>query len=261
MPLTAEQTQRLYALERFQRALAEVRQEYLRQLENVLNAEETEAVWFASFVLQYMTESHEKYVSLLQQLSRDDIAQEILVRWCETLTADVENNLQAFIVQVENYFTEEASLNLLKELSHSYILEGRARMSGFVVLLSIAIILAFTLNPIIGLWTLTFVPIFSMSGMYLRRTGMVVYSKESDLSKSILALEATGEDVYSFEDEYSYQPRQVMGVIPPRVELQHTNAATLRNELRNAFFQKPKEDEGKALYQEVQTKFNILQLP
>lgn len=258
MALTTEQLQRSHALLRYSEALKNTRATYLRLLEVPgVSEENTNSIWTASFVLQYMITSHGKYSSLLASLNQDERALAVLGRLCDQLTIDPAENLQGFIDEAQAIMQGEAFKSDLAALSRAYNIEGGARLIGAILMMAAAIALGIALCPLTGGLIMISIPFFSAAFAHLKVTGDDACRKRDDINRSIASLATIEPTAYSLTEEHSYQAVNAQNNSSTSTKVSKVHQARLKTDLRQNFFQSQMQGH-EALNVEVQSQFTLL---
>jgi hypothetical protein len=258
MALTDLQLQRSRALLRYPEALKKTRATYLLLLEAAeVSEEDTNSIWTASFVLQYMIASHNKYISLLASLNQDKRALALLGRLCDQLTVDPATNLQGFIDEAQTIMQGKAFKSDLAVLNRAYKIEGNVRNIGGILIIAAAIALCATLASLTGGLIMISALFFAVAAGYLIVTADLTWRKQVAISRSIDSLATTEPESCDFTEEYSYQTVNTENNSSTSTKISKSHQPQLITDLKQKFFQ-PQMRDREALSVEVQSQFNLL---
>ena len=267
MPLTKQQLQHQNTLFGYSKVLKDTREDHLRGLQRPnLSEEETNQIWNASFVLQYMIENHKKYIRLLEALHLDKKTKAILAQLLSELTIDPAENLQGFIDQAQGLMQSEKFIASLSKLAARYNREKNfypmvtlVSTIGVILIGFLALALTFTTPLVPTLMISIGIPLFMFTAFGSWIKHLSVLSKKDIIKNAIDSLPTKEPEDFRLTEKYVYETAQAEknSVTVSTKTFIKTHETKTTKELRDSFLQ-PQRTHAKPLSTEVQENYNKL---
>lgn len=262
------------AIFHYEKALNKTRNTYLELVKITHDEAEKDNIWAASFTLQYMIASHQKYLLLLRQLScGDEKAHHLLEQLFDQVNVDPETSLQGFIDGLQALMRSAEFKSELADLNGSY----KSRQSGlFKIRFASAIILCITAvclsltvfnSAFLVACVLAYTVIFDRPSTGITKILLEganelfygCYQKHISAFHKALAEDESQESYTAKENDssslvYIEETPHLKQSITTTITYSKTHEPRLKTDLRNRFFQAPIASR-ESLEQEVQTEF------
>lgn len=223
------------ALYRYSEVLKNVRADFMKQLQLKISAQDAQRIWERSLVLNYMVESHEKYMRLLRLLEKDKLALAFLKRFYEGVTTDPSVDINQFIEEAHQLMESKKFQADLMKLDHKSNILAIAGLLGSLLLWTTGYILIVTLP------SLVLVPVSGLmmiAGATLLLLCLATRDARLEIKKvNNSMLQNKEEPLYQLNDIYSYDTVDATDKCLISTEIKRSFQPRSKSQLRDCFFQ------------------------